>query len=400
MLVIPAYRESPGLLQRLGQSFSRQDGILVVLVLNRPDSDPDTLANTPLRTAIQTMPGEALSDHAGLYRHDTGLDIAMLDIESATGATPTDQGVGLARKAGCDLALTWMAAGAVTSHWIHCSDADATLPADYFQRLDRAQGPVALFPFRHTPGQDSVCNTATALYELRLHHYVLGLEYAGSPYAFHSLGSCLAISAQAYAQVRGFPKRSGGEDFYLLNKAAKTGTLVRLKGRCIELQSRQSNRVPFGTGPAVAAIAGAESATDAQIFYHPSTFDALRAVLLAVQALSRGEQQQLHSALADHGLPDILLHATQAALRPMGFEAALAHCQRQSRNSEQFMRHFHQWFDGFRTLKLIHAISDAGYSRQSLSELANLSTLLWPGNSHAQEPSEQLQAIYQHWGWN
>ena len=83
--------------------------------------------------------------------------------------------------------------------------------------------------------EDQFCNTATALYELRLHHYVLGLEYAGSPYAYHTLGSCLAVKADAYAQVRGFPKRAGAEDFYLLNKLAKLGAMPRLQGRCIRI---------------------------------------------------------------------------------------------------------------------------------------------------------------------
>ncbi len=124
---------------------------------------------------------------------------------------------------------------------------------------------------------DESCNLATALYELRLHHYVRGLEYAGSPYAFHTLGSCLAVSFEGYAQVRGFPKRSGGEDFHLLNKLAKTGPVIRLAGDCIELASRHSQRAPFGTGAAVARISNAGMPLTLPLFYHPACFAALRA---------------------------------------------------------------------------------------------------------------------------
>ena len=51
------------------------------------------------------------------------------------------------------------------------------------------------------------------------------MKYARSPYAFHTIGSTMAVSANHYAKVRGFPKREAGEDFYLLNKLAKVKTL-------------------------------------------------------------------------------------------------------------------------------------------------------------------------------
>ncbi len=35
-------------------------------------------------------------------------------------------------------------------------------------------------------------------------------------------GSSLGVLAPAYAEVRGFPRRQAGEDFYLLDKLAKT----------------------------------------------------------------------------------------------------------------------------------------------------------------------------------
>ena len=97
------------------------------------------------------------------------------------------------------IAVRAMRAGGIDSDWLCSTDADATLPADYFAQIDHAPPGAAavVFPFRHVAGGDAVCNAATALYELRLHHYVLGLEYAASPYAFHTLGSCLAIRACA-----------------------------------------------------------------------------------------------------------------------------------------------------------------------------------------------------------
>ena len=50
---------------------------------------------------------------------------------------------------------------------------------------------------------------------------MLGLEFAASPYAWHSLGSCLAVTPEAYAAVRGFPKRAGGEEMTIFEAAMR-----------------------------------------------------------------------------------------------------------------------------------------------------------------------------------
>ncbi len=207
--MLPAYREAPALLQRLTQLPAAQGRTLVILVLNRPDSDDDPQANADLRTAIvdSPLPREQRGT-VSIHCLNPHTDLYLLDMEALYGPTPAALGVGLARKTGCDLALQWMAAGGISGQWLCCTDADATLPDDYFEQLGSAppDAVAAVFPFRHVPGEEPACDTATALYELRLRHYVLGLEYAGSTYAYHTLGSCLALRASAYAHVRGFPQ--------------------------------------------------------------------------------------------------------------------------------------------------------------------------------------------------
>jgi hypothetical protein len=403
VLVLPAYREAPELLDRLTALPAGNGRTLVILVLNRPDTDGDPLANAPLREALAMRePGRAAPYAAPVVHLNDHADLYLLDMEALSGATPAACGVGLARKAGADLALRWMCAGGIDSDWLCSTDADATLPADYFAQLDRAPtGATAVaFPFRHVAGGDAACNAATALYELRLHHYVLGLEYAASPYAFHTLGSCLAIRACAYAQVRGFPKRAGGEDFYVLNKLAKVGAIARPGGHCIELQSRHSARAPFGTGPAVRAIAAAAQPDEAALFYHPACFAALRAVLEAIPELALAPQRDLAQLLRDGGVEPQLARQSCQALDALGVAGALQHCRQQGRSVAQFQRQFHQWFDGFRTLKFIHALRDQGWPQQTLSGLDALAPPLWPGDAPARRGIEPLRdAVRQHWGW-
>ncbi|HEY6131969.1 MAG TPA: hypothetical protein VIV27_08115, partial [Halioglobus sp.] len=370
VLVIPTYREAPAVLDRLTQLAAAEGRTLVILLLNRPVSDGDPQANASLREALRCLP-RAHRDTVPVHCLNVHTDVYLHDMETLQGPTPDVLGVGLARKTGCDLALQWMVAGGISGQWLCNTDADATLPPDYFGQLDSA-GPdavAAVFPFRHVPGEDAACDSATALYELRLHQYVLGLEYAGSPYAYHSLGSCVAVRASAYAHVRGFPKRAGAEDFYLLNKLAKLGPVARLQGDCIRLQSRHSTRVPFGTGPAVAAILAGGQPHEAAIFYHPRCFEALAAVLASVAELAESPDQELAVLLGRQGLDPVVAAQAQRALHSLNIPVALAHCRRQCRSSAQFQRQFHQWFDAFRTLKFIHAIRDAGWPQQSLAQL-------------------------------
>ena len=401
VLVIPAYREAPELLQRLATLPTGAGRVLVILVLNRPDSDSDSNANQALRQACKALPVACAATPA-LRRLSESTDLYLQDIETLTGPTPASQGVGLARKIGCDLAFRWIMQGAIIGPWIGSGDADAHYPPDYFLQLDRLPGTsvAAIYPFRHIPGPDENCNRATALYELRLHHYRLGLEFAASPYALHTLGSCLAFRAEHYAQVRGFPKRAGGEDFYLLNKLAKIGPITKLSGRCVDLQSRHSQRAPFGTGPAVAAINADGNPLHQALYYHPACFEALRCLLLAMPALQQhGDQRELTRQLTQYHLDAKLMAATTATAQALGLEQALHHCRTQGKTPAQFLRQFHQWFDAFRTLKFVHGIRDAGWPAQNLSQLAGLAPGLWPAGDTVSDDEALRCAVRRHWGW-
>ena len=134
VLVIPVYRESVALLDTLQALPAGPGRSLVILVLNRPDQDTDESANAQLRSAVQSR----LQQEAGgtpLLRLNEYSDLFLLDLETLQGATPASEGVGLARKAGCDLALQWMAQGVICGEWICCTDADARVPGDYFEKL-------------------------------------------------------------------------------------------------------------------------------------------------------------------------------------------------------------------------------------------------------------------------
>jgi hypothetical protein len=401
VLVIPVYRESPALIGTLAQQLSGPARTLLILVSNRPDDDSDPGVNQPLKDAVHQLPTPR-ADYPALRQLNPSCSVYLYEHDSLCGSIDKSQGVGLARKIGCDIALLWQQQGLIDSDWICSTDADASLPTDYFDKLadSDADDAAVVFPFWHAASDDAAISQATALYELRLHQYVLGLAFAGSPYAYHTLGSCIAIRSSAYVAVRGFPKRAGGEDFYLLNKAVKTGAVKSPGGDCITLQSRASSRVPFGTGPAVSRLLEHSAPETAAIFYHPLCFLGLRSLLRALPALYRDPDTALEPLIASDSGSAELASAATAVLTDMGIAAALAHCRRQGKSQAQFLRQFHQWFDGFKTLKFIHGLRDRGWPEQALEQLHALHPWIWPTpEGQVQTPAQLRASIADERGW-
>lgn len=366
-LVVPAYKESEVFYQRLAVSLLKQHTVLLVLIINQPDSLLSTdSSNTQLYQRLINCTVEQQSQGHLQLRHipHTTSALLLVDRFNANLAIPEKQGVGMARKIGADIALSLIDNGSITHPWIYTSDADAYLPNNYFTALDndisirgQTQSAAAIYPFKHQC-DDTPVGQATRLYEQGMQQYVDGLDSAGSPYAFHTIGSTIAVSAGHYAQVRGFPKRSGGEDFYLLNKLAKTGAINKLQVPTIIIEARQSDRAPFGTGPAISKLLLEKNLNEAKIFYHPQIFIALKAWLEAIPSSQT------------NGLEGLKLSTSSlAALREIGAIKGIKAAQKIATSAQTYRKHMGIWFDAFKTLKFIHYLQKNNYPNISTSDL-------------------------------
>ena len=281
---------------------------------------------------------------------------------------PLKQGVGLARKIGSDLALGAIFEGAVDCPYIFNTDADAIVGIDYFDLSEvegLAQPGTFLTPFIHQSpeGASEFERTAIQLYDRYLHYYVDGLRRAGSAYSYHTVGSTIGYHADAYAGVRGFPRREAGEDFYLLNKLAKFGPVSERHCQPTLLQGRVSYRVPFGTGASVGRISKMLAEGEEYRVYDERCFDLLSIWLQgADRYLETGDGALLvahvRSNTAALGVPeagDLIL----SYVSDSGALNALDKARQSSRSMAQTKRHFTHWFDAFRTLKYIHAMRDS-----------------------------------------
>jgi hypothetical protein len=376
VLCIPFYDEEPELLACFA-GISAPGRLLQIWNINAPDNaDNSPLARTRalLHFAVNRYRAELIAPGVYLTKADTQTPLLIVDQCSAGRQLPHKQGVGLARKIALDLALKLVdeqqCAGQGKVGWLHTSDADVILPDGYFDVAAPHTGEVGLiYPLRHRP--DPGLELAQRLYDFRLDYYVAMLSWAGSAYAFQAVGSTIAVTPEAYAAVRGMPKRSGGEDFYLLNKLAKLGRLRQLALPVIEVAARASHRVPFGTGPALSHITGMADPLNEYHYYHPQCFVLLKALLDAVREASESSQQfdrERLSVLLHQCLTDEDAQLCLRALAQLGLDNFLAHCQK-LRTKLDLQREFTVWFDAFLTLRFVHLVRDGGYAGVSLSTL-------------------------------
>jgi hypothetical protein len=399
-LEIPAYGEGDALFETLASVPAGPGGdVLIVLVLNARADSPAAVheANARVRARLDaTAPSRkaALSgDPAISVRLLPRGTLVVIDRALPGRYLPEGQGVGLARKIGCDFILRLRSSDRLRSPWIHCTDADVRLPGDYFEQLsgDRT-GPsaaAALYFFEHDVEPDEGLARAARLYEISLRYYVLGLAWAGSPYAYQSMGSCLAVRDASYAAVRGFPRRNALEDFYVLNKLAKVGTIVRLGGAPLRLKGRVSDRVPISTGRALGEmVAAGPGARRRSLLYHPAVFAHLAAWLRVLLALTRsGGKLEEAFGMIPRDNPFFRADLLEEALRKLGAFEAVREALAVGDDPVTLGRRLHAWFDAFRTLKLIHALRDAGLP--SLHWSAALAEAPFTGLSAATEESAE-----------
>ena len=341
-VVIPALGESQRLFATLDSLAANplqllDDHLVVIVVNHREDAqqaEKDDNRETLRRLRLGGIP----------------LNLALVDAASPGLELPVKTGgVGLARRIGMDLVLPLLAPGGI----MVCLDADTLVEPGYLPAIsnhfsaNREGG--AVIPFSHQLGETPGEERAITLYELFLRHYVLGLGQAGSPYAFHCVGSAMACTAAAYLKMGGMSARCAGEDFYFLQQLQRTSGIAQVAGTVVHPAARSSHRVPFGTGKSISRIL--EQGEESQSFYRADCFRILGEWLGLVRqgtALS-GEELLAASAEID---PELACYLEQSGFAPV-WERLGLNCA----SPEALTTAFHGWFDALKTVRLVHHLS-------------------------------------------
>jgi len=411
VLVIPAHNESSYFLNKLrpalDQVADRGFRTLVIVIINARDSDSSAVYNQndslleKLKTSSHNRPIKLR--HSGnspcWYSSNNGFDLIAVDRTSEGCRFSPHDGVGLARKIGCDIGLSSINAKLNTSPLIHTTDCDVRLPTDYFDPKLPEGAAALLYRFRHVPSGDSKLDEAHNKYEVFLRYYVLGLRYAGSPYGFHTIGSCIAIDPLSYARVRGIPKREAGEDFYLLNKLAKVGTIAVADSNAVDIHARHSLRVPFGTGRSTYEL---YHSTDPYLIYNPRIFDLLKAWITAASELEDSDSSRTYLEIFDRAcrlIPHDDHQRLSYVLERLGAPQAIHEITQQTKKCSVRRKWFSDWFDAFRTLKFVHFLRDSGLKNLpweealSNSTFCGISSVAFNSFSKASQACEQLVGL-------
>ncbi len=373
VLIIPVCGEAPDFLNKVLQHQISQS-VLVILLVNRPAEHANEIKwhneNADLIQHLLNNSENVLevTDKHRLLHGYFGHDLLLIDHNDEP--FPQQQGVGLARRIAADTALFLIHRHAINNPWIFSTDADVVLPDGYFEVLAKVPDKTTAmcFDFVHISDNDAD-DLIQQQYDFKLKYYRHGVGYIQAAYDYIPLGSTLAVEGSAYAKVRGFPKRSGGEDFYILNKLAKLGSIFQPKSPVIEIAVRYSDRVPFGTGPAITQIKQDQVTRGGGTqYYHPEIFHILKSW-----------KRQLVDYYANPQLPKGDHNLNEHWQLEQVISKALPQCKTEQR----WLQFVHEWLDAFKILKSVH------FLRQEFASVNNDALTVLPRYAEVMGKSEE-----------
>lgn len=256
----------PALLQDLGAQ--DHPNYKVYFVINQPDKwwgDPDKIA--ACERNLESI--DYIKTHANFRYH-------VIDKATKGLAWQGKQlGVGWARKTVMDALLNEAEADDI----IVTLDGDTTFNPSYFRSISEnfQANPEAVglsVPYYHKLSGSEAEDRSILRYEIYMRNYVINLWRINNPYHFTALGSAMAVPVKSYKAIGGMSPKKSGEDFYFLQKLTKYGKLLTWNEEKVYPAARFSDRVFFGTGPAM--IKGAAGDWDSYPFYHHQLFDAIK----------------------------------------------------------------------------------------------------------------------------
>ncbi len=365
IIVVPSIAESDNL-PELIKSLEKNDKLelhntLLLIVVNNAVSSSNEVKEDNKKTLKY------------LGKLKTKLNLSFIDACSA-GKEMDDKnaGVGLARKIGMDLALTKFDYLSLNKNIMICTDADCIVDSNFLIEIsndfNRNNYETAVVNFAHNISGNDSETKAIICYEIFLRYYVMGLSFSKSEYAFHTIGSTMICTPEAYVKVEGMNKYKAAEDFYFLEKLAKIYPIGQIKTTFVHPSKRASWRVPFGTGRSIERYLS-NKRNEYQL-YDPKAFIILKNWLEIYFDQSLLDQESLIK-ISRNIHPALYLF-----LNEQGFEKFIHRVLLDNKNATEIDKQKHYWFDAFKTLKLIHYLRDVVYPNinmfDAIDELLNL----------------------------
>jgi glycosyltransferase involved in cell wall biosynthesis len=292
-----------------------------------------------------------------LQKSADNLPFALKIIDCCTVGTDEKHiGVGWARKYALDFINT-IAAPDDIMFWM---DADTVYPDNYIEEVLKVfeydtQILALTVPYYHLiDGFDSRQQIAALRYEIYMRSYLINLYRIKHPYTFTAIGSGIVSTVGAYRKAGGLTPVKSGEDFYFIQKLFKIGKVSAWCNVVCNPSIRASNRVFFGTGPAIRK--GLVNDWESYPVYPFSLFE---------------EIGNIYKKIGGLRLPDNVAESINVIS-----EADICKFRANSRTREQFIKFCTEKFDALRTLQYLKS----HYKQDDSTDADNLRELLtWCG---------------------
>jgi len=343
IVVIPCYKE-PEVIRTIASLFDCERGdfpVEIILLINSYQIDTNWVVEMN-RNSYQEVSGFASKNNTGKFI------LSPILVENLPGH---QTGAGLPRKLGMDEAIRHF--NGDKSGIIISLDADCLVEKNYlieiYRHFKQYRLNSATIAFRHPVENllpDNPLRQAVAQYETYLHYYRSALEFSTYPYSFFTVGSAFAVTAETYLKVGGMGKQQSGEDFYFLQKVFPLGKTKFIDTTCVYPASRVSDRVPFGTGPALQKML--ENKAFAKETYQLEAFISLKSLFSQIDMFFKQPDELIQKSLND--LPEYL----QSFLKEDDFIAKMDEINRHTASLPNFRKRFFDYFNAFKILKYLN----------------------------------------------
>lgn len=351
IVVIPCCNE-PQLDQTLHSLFNcntPQKPVLVIVVVNHSTNASAAIVEQNQLTLSNT---KQIRDKAPNW-----IDIETID---ATNMPIKHAGVGFARKIGMDSAVSIFNLTNNKNGIIASLDADTTVSVNYFEALiahfiEHPKNIGATLCFEH-PLSDKITGTAITQYELYMRYYKNAVQHAHFPHSIYTIGSAFCVLAGAYVAQGGMNRRQAGEDFYFLHKLSQFGEIGLINETVVIPSARLSDRVPFGTGPAINKLIN--QANDTFLTY------ALKSILVLKDIFDKTEMIYSKNMEVDQLTKNNVL---QDFLTITSFTKSIDELKSNCSNLQIFTKRFFHYFNAFMVLKWLNYAVEHGFEKKPLS---------------------------------
>ena len=279
-------------------------------------------------------------------------------------------GVGYARKIGLDNAVNIFNKQNNSEGIIASLDADSTIKENYFEEIlsyykNNPKTEATSIYFEHCTDANKFSQNnidAITWYELYLRYYLQALRFIGYKNFYHTVGSSFALKAWAYVKYGGMNQKQAGEDFYFLQMIIPNKKFDEINTTAIFPSPRESNRVPFGTGPAVVDYIS-NNKNNIETYTLQSFIDLGELFKVDNQFFRITNYEYL---LLINKLPI----SVKGFLISNNFFEVLTGLNKNSTNKKTFLNAFYTWFSAFRILKFLNFSHEEFYSRTSVLDSA------------------------------